>query len=120
MSDIEETRQITSEDGFSFAVVVVIWTTMTIDDGKLRLMSDGDIMPFDFIWNDVLEMENDDPEAPEATTRSIMIRRLEELRLEHPDKTAEQVLADFRQACELLYNIFLEGIMEGKLEPLTH
>jgi hypothetical protein len=34
-------------------------------------MSDGDIMPFDFIWNDVLEMENDDPEAPEATTRSM-------------------------------------------------
>ena len=116
MDDIEETRQITSEDGFSFnESVYVIWTTMTTGDGNLRRMDDGDIMPFDFIWNDVLEMETDDPEAPEATTRLIMMRRLEELKLMHPDKTAEQVLARFRQTSEELYNVFLKGIMERRL-----
>jgi hypothetical protein len=109
----EETRQITSEDGFSFnESVVVIWTTMTTGDGKLRRMSDGDIMPFDFIWNDVLEMESDDLEAPESRIRAIMMRRFEELKLEHPDKTAVQVLARFRQSSEELYNVFLKGIME--------
>ena len=88
---------------------------MTTGDGKLRRMSDGDIMPFDFIWNDVLEMETDDPEAPEARTRVIMMRRLEELKLEHPDKTSGQVLARFRQTSEELYNVFLKGIMERRL-----
>jgi hypothetical protein len=109
----EATRQITSKDGFSFnECVMVIYTTMTTKAGKLRRMSDGDIMPFDYIWNDVLEMESDDPEAPESTIRVIMMRRLEELKLEHPDKTADQVMARFRQSCEELYHIFVERIME--------
>jgi hypothetical protein len=103
------TRQITFEDGTSFnECVMVIYTIMITDDGNLRRMPDGDIMPFDFIWNDVLEMESDDPEAPESTKRAIMMSRLRELKFEHPEKTSDQVLSQFRHSCELLYHIVLD------------
>jgi hypothetical protein len=78
---------------------------MTTNDGKLRRMDDGDIMPFDYIWNDILEMETDDPEEPVSSIRSIMMCRIEELKLEHPEKTSNQVLARFRDSCEEIYNL---------------
>jgi hypothetical protein len=112
---IEETRTITFKDGLSVnESVMVIWTTMTTEDGNSRRMLDGDIMPFQFIWNDVLGMETDDPEDPESRIRAVMMCRLDELKLKYPEKTSTQVLSHFRQSCEELYHVFRKGIMERR------
>jgi hypothetical protein len=102
--DVTETIQIEGPDISFNECVMVLYVTM-FKDRKLRRMADGDIIPFDFIWNDVLEMETDDPEMPDNTARSIMRRRFEEIKLEHPEKTSIQVLQDFRDTSEELYNL---------------
>ncbi len=87
---------------------MVVHATMTDNDGTLRRMPSGDIIPFDLIWNGVLEMETDFPEAPDSSIRQLMMRRFEELKLENPDETAPEVMAGFRRAFETLYKIILE------------
>jgi hypothetical protein len=112
MIEIEHTRQVTVGDFSINECAFVISTTMTTKDGNLRRMEDGDIMPFDFIWNDILEMETDVPEDPESSIRRIMLRRIEEMKLKYPEKTAKQVFVEFRKASEEPYNIIRDYYFE--------
>jgi hypothetical protein len=114
MTEIEQTRQVTAGD-FSFnECALVISTTMTTKDGNLRRMEDGDIMPFDFIWNDILEMETDVPEDPESSIRRIMLRRIEEMKSKYPEKLQNRCLWNFGRPLRNCITLFSTIILRSR------
>jgi hypothetical protein len=115
---ITRTQTIEFSDGFtSFTLneCVPAFICCVLDqDGKVHRWPNGTPFSFDDIWNDILEMENDQYVEGTHTGTDILRCRLRELEQEFPDKAPQELREGFRMACARLYELSRLGALSNK------
>jgi hypothetical protein len=93
---ITKTKTIRGHSSSFNECVMPLLTSMFDREGKLHRHEDGQVLSFDEIWTDILQMDEEVPEG-ESTGHDIIVCRLREIAEMEPDKTPEELKAGFRK-----------------------
>ena len=87
---------------------LVFYYAMFDENGKRRLGPNGNQLGFDDIWQNILQLDDDECNG-ENTGRDIILARFKELEAQMPDYSSVEIKANFRAVAWKLYQGFRQG-----------